>query len=233
MAELEETALIVGVGDGLSASVARAFAGAGYAVALAARDADKLAALAEETGASRHALDATDEAATDALVEGLAGPLRVVVYNPSARARGPLAELDAEGVRRGLEVTAFGAFLTGRAAARRMLAQEPAADGTRGAIVFTGASAGVKGFARSASFAMGKFAQRGLAQSMSRELHPEGIHVAWVNIDGAIRNPGVDSGPPDSKLDPDAVAQAYLGLVRQPRSTWSSELTLRPWVESF
>ena len=233
MPEAQGTALIVGVGDGLSASVARAFAGAGYAVALAARDAEKLAGLAEEIGASRHALDATDEVATDALVAGLPGPLRAVVYNPSARARGPLSELDTEAVREGLEVTAFGAFLTARAAARRMLSQDPGEDGARGTILFTGASAGAKGFARSASFAMGKFAQRGLAQSMSRELHPKGIHVAWVNIDGAIRNPGMDPGPPDSKLDPDAIAEAYLGLARQPRSIWSSELTLRPWVESF
>ena len=226
------TALIVGVGDGLSASLARLMAAEGYAVALAARDADKLAALAEETGASRHALDATDEAATDALVETLPGPLRVVVSNPSARSRGPIAELDAEAVRRALEVTAFGAFLTGRAAARRMLREEPE-DGVRGTILFTGASAGAKGFARSAPFAMGKFAQRGLAQSMSRELHPQGIHVAWVNVDGAIANPGTDPGKPDSKLSPSAIAQAYLGLVRQHRSAWSSELTLRPWAESF
>ena len=226
------TALIVGAGAGLSASLARLLAREGYAVALAARDVDKLADLAGETEASRHALDATEEAATDALVEGLPGPLRVVVSNPSARSRGPIADLDAEGVRRALEVTAFGAFLTGRAAARRMLAQEPE-DGARGTILFTGASAGVKGFGRSASFAMGKFAQRGLAQSMARELHPEGVHVAWVNIDGAIANPGTDPSAPDSKLDPDALAAAYLGLVRQHRSAWSSELTLRPWTETF
>lgn len=226
------TALIVGVGDGLSASVARVLAREGYGVALAARGPDKLAALAGETGATTHVLDAADAEATAALVEDLPGPLRVVVYNPSARVRGPLTELDPEGVRRALDVTAFGAFLAGQAAARRMLREEPR-DGVRGAIVFTGASAGVKGFPRSASFAMGKFAQRGLAQSMARELHPQGIHVAWVNIDGAIGNPGVDPGEPDSKLSPDAVAEAYLGLVRQHRSAWSDELTLRPWVERF
>ena len=226
------TALIVGVGDGLSASLARLMAAEGHAVALAARDVDKLAALAEETGAARHALDAADEAATDALVEGLPGPLRVVVFNPSARARGPIGEIDAEAVRRALEVTALGAFLTGRAAARRMLREVPEG-GVRGTILFTGASAGVKGFARSAPFAMGKFAQRGLAQSMARELHPEGIHVAWINVDGAIANPGTDPGAPDSKLDPDAIARSYLDLVRQHRSAWSSELTLRPWTEGF
>ena len=226
------TALIVGVGTGLSASLARLLAREGFAVVLAARDVDKLGGLAEEIGASRHALDATDEAGTDALVEELPGPLRVVVSHPSARARGPIAELDAQRVRRALEVMAFGAFLTGRAAARRMLAEEPE-NGVRGTILFTGASAGVKGFARSAPFAMGKFAQRGLAQSMARELHPEGVHVAWINIDGAIGGPGAGPGAPASQLDPDAIAAAYLGLVRQHRSAWSSELTLRPWTEGF
>ena len=227
------TALIVGVGDGLSASLARLLAAQGHDVALAARNAGKLAALARETGAATHALDAADAEATAALVEGLPGPLSVVVYNPSARVRGPIAELDPDGVRRALDVTAFGAFLTGQAAARRMLGQEPDERGARGTILFTGASAGVRGFPRSASFAMSKFAQRGLAQSMSRELHPQGVHVAWVNIDGAIGNPGTDPGEPDSKLDPDAIAGAYLGLVRQPRSIWSAEITLRPWVEGF
>ena len=105
----------------------------------------------------------------------------------------------------------------------------------RGTILFTGASAGVKGFPQSAPFAMGKFAQRGLSQSMARELHPQGIHVAWVNIDGGIRNPGRSepADRPDSMLDPDAIAQNYLMLIRQNRSTWSEELSIRPWVERF
>ncbi|GAB4286877.1 MAG: SDR family oxidoreductase [Roseovarius sp.] len=228
-------AVIVGVGTGLSAALARLLAREGHALVLAARDSDKLAALAAETGARRVALDATDAEATARLFDGLERPPRVVVYNPSARLRGPVAELDPEAVRRVLEVTALGAFFTARAAVRRMLAAEPDADGTRGTILFTGASAGVKGFARSAPFAMGKFAQRGLAQSMARELHPQGIHVAWINIDGAIRNPGRSepADAPDSMLDPEAIAQAYLGLIRQHRSAWSNELTLRPWVEPF
>ncbi len=227
-------ALIVGVGDGLSASLARRLAAEGYALALAARDAEKLAALAEETGASRHACDVADPAAVDALFAALPRTPRVVVCNPSARLRRPIAELDPEAVRPALEVTAFGAFPVGRAAARAMRAAAPV-DGARGTILFTGASAGVKGFPLSAPFAMGKFAQRGLAQSMARELHPEGIHVAWINIDGGIRNPGVTEPPdsPDSMLDPDAIAGEYLGLIRQHRSTWSNELTLRPWVERF
>jgi NAD(P)-dependent dehydrogenase (short-subunit alcohol dehydrogenase family) len=224
-------AIVVGVGDGLSASLARALAPT-HALILAARNVDKLALLAAETDATTAPLDATDPKATAALFKGLSQPPRVVVYNPSFRTRGPLIDLETDQVRRALEITAFGAFLTGQAAARAMLAAEPV-DGVRGTILFTGASAGVKGFARSAPFAMGKFAQRGLAESMARELHPQGIHVVWINIDGAIRNPGVDPGEPDSKLDPDAIAGEYLRLAAQPRSVWSHEATLRPWSERF
>lgn len=228
------TALIVGVGDGLSASLARLFHCRGYRVALAARDTDKLAGLAKETEATRHRCDASSSAEVDQLVATLDGPIKVAVYNPSARQRAPLVDLDPEAVRKSIEITAFGAFLVGQAVARRMLQQEIDGD-ARGTILFTGASAGVKGFPGSAPFAMGKFAQRGLAQSMARELHPKGIHVAWINIDGGIRNPGrtEPADRPDSMLDPDAIAKSYLTLVEQHRSAWSSELELRPWVETF
>lgn len=228
-------ALIIGVGDGLSASLARLFAREGYRLALAARNVEKLGALASDTGASVHACNAADPGEVERLFGEIDGPLRVAIYNPSARVRGPLTELEPEGVRRAIDVTAFGAFLFGQQAARTMRAQEPGEDGARGAILFTGASAGVKGFPQSAPFAMGKFAQRGLAESMSRELHPQGIHVAWVNIDGGIRNPGrtEPADKPDSMLDPDAIAQTYLALVRQGRSAWSNEIAVRPWVERF
>uniref|UniRef100_UPI003B526077 SDR family NAD(P)-dependent oxidoreductase n=1 Tax=Roseovarius indicus TaxID=540747 RepID=UPI003B526077 len=227
-------AVIVGVGPGLSASLARLLSGEGYDVVLAARDVGKLQELSVETGAQALALDAVDIKAVAGFFEALDRAPEVVIYNPSARVRGPVAELDPEEVRKAVEVTAFGAFLTGQAAAKRMLSAEPK-DGVRGTILFTGASAGVKGFPQSATFAMGKFAQRGLAESMARELHPQGIHVAWVNIDGAIRNPGrtEPADKPDSMLDPDAIARAYLDLIRQDRSAWSNELTLRPWVERF
>lgn len=227
-------AVIVGVGPGLSAALARLLAAEGYALVLAARDAVKLKDLAAEVGAQAVSLDATDATAVAALFDGLERGPEVVIYNPSARVRGPIAELEPDTVRRAVEVTAYGAFLTGQAAAKRMLLEAPK-DGVRGTILFTGASAGVKGFAHSAPFAMGKFAQRGLAESMARELHPKGIHVAWVNIDGAIRNPGrvEPEDSPDSMLDPDAIARAYLGLIRQDRSAWSNELSLRPWVERF
>ncbi len=226
-------AVIIGVGDGLSAAVARELA-PDYDLTLAARSAEKMQALAKETGARMVQLDATDEAAIADLFDALPAPPRVVVYNPSGRVRGPVAELDAEDVRAAVEITAIGAFLTGKHAARRMLEAEPD-EGTRGTILFTGASAGVKGFARSAPFAMGKFAQRGLAESMARELHPQGIHVAWVNIDGMILNPGRSEAPdkPGSMLRPEAIAKTYRQLIEQDRSAWTNEITLRPWVETF
>ena len=227
-------ALIAGAGSGLSASLARAFAREGYAVVLGARNTGKLSELARETGASVHACDVSDAASVAQLFEGLPGPLRVAVAHPSARLRGPVAELDPAEVRRAIEITAYGSFLIGQQAALTMLAQEPE-DGVRGTILFTGASAGVKGYPQSAPFAMGKFAQRGRAHSMSRELHPKSIHVAWINIDGMIRNPGrtEPADSPDSMLDPDAIAQTYLALVRQDRSAWSEEIAVRPWVEKF
>lgn len=229
------TAVIIGAGSGLSASLARQLAARGHDIVLAARDTDKLGALVSETGARAVAMDGADPAAMTALFADLPSDCRVAIYNPSARQRGPITELDPETVRKAVEVTAFGGFLMGQQAARLMLDNEPE-NGCKGTILFTGASAGVKGFAQSAPFAMGKFAQRGLAQSMARELHPKGVHVAWVNIDGGISNPEraerTDDGT-DRMLDPDAIATAYLQLIDQHRSAWSNELNLRPWVETF
>jgi NAD(P)-dependent dehydrogenase (short-subunit alcohol dehydrogenase family) len=227
-----EIALIVGAGSGLSASLARLFSREGMRVALASRDVTKLAGLAKETHAQTFACDAVkvdNVARLFADLEKQIGAPDVVVYNASARARGPLIELIPAEVERSIAVSAFGGFLVAQQAARRMLRQG------KGAILFTGASASVKGYAQSAPFAMGKFALRGLAQSMARELGPQGIHVAHVVIDGAIRNPGRTEPPdrPDSMLDPDAIAETYLNVLRQPRSAWTSEVELRPWVEKF
>lgn len=219
-------ALIVGAGSGLSASLARLLAAEGYAVALAARNVGKLGALAAETGATLHGCDAADPAAMAALFGAIPAP-EVAVYNASFRVRGPVATLDPAEVKRALDITAFGAFLMAREAARRMEAAG------RGTILFTGASAGVKGFPGSAPFAMGKFALRGLAESLARELHPKGVHVAHIVIDGAIRGAARPDPGDDSTLCPDAIAAEYLGLVRQPRSAWSHEITLRPWAERF
>jgi NAD(P)-dependent dehydrogenase (short-subunit alcohol dehydrogenase family) len=227
-----EVALIVGAGSGLSASVARLFSREHMRVALAARNVEKLAALAAETGAHAFACDAVDPDQVARLfeeVERKHGAPDVVVYNASGRLRGPLVELDPKEVERAVTVSAFGGFLVAQQAARRMLARGS------GAILFTGASASVKGYAQSAAFAMGKFALRGLAQSMARELAPQGIHVAHFVIDGAIHNPGRTEPPgrPDSMLDPAAIAETYLHVLRQPRSAWTWEIELRPWVERF
>ena len=222
------TALIVGAGAGLSASFARKLAEAGHDVALAARRTDKLGALATESGASVHGCDATDPAAVAALFEAVPDA-DIVLFNASFRTRGPFVELDPAEVRRTLEVTAYGGFLVAQAAARTML------KAGRGTILLTGASASVKGYAQSAPFAMGKFALRGLAQSMARELHPQGVHIIHVVVDGGIRAVArlepVDK--PDSMLDPDAIAQTMLDLVGQPRSCWTDEIAVRPWVERF
>ena len=232
MSETFERALIVGAGSGLSASLARLFAKEGMQVALAARDTAKLGGLCAETKARAYTCDATKADAVRNLFEDLeraGGAPDVVVYNASGRVRGALVDLEPADVARAIEVTAFGAFLVAREAARQMLRQK------RGAILFTGASASVKGYPQSASFAMGKFALRGLAQSMARELQSQGIHVAHFVIDGAIaradRTP--PSPQPDSMLDPNAIAETYLHVLRQPRTAWTWEVELRPWVEKF
>ena len=229
MTQPYRTALIVGAGRGLSASLARAFARSGMQVALAARDAAKLDALCSETKATAFACDAQEPSQVARLFDALEAKLGapdVVVYNASGRVRGPLTSLAPDDVRRALMVSAFGAFLVAQRAVPAMLAKG------QGAVLLTGASASVKGYAESAPFAMGKFALRGLAQSMARELAPKGVHVAHFVIDGAIR-PREQGDAGDAMLDPDAIASAYLHVLKQPRSAWTWEVELRPWVERF
>jgi NAD(P)-dependent dehydrogenase (short-subunit alcohol dehydrogenase family) len=230
---IKPQAVILGVGDGLSAALARDLM-TDHDLTLAARSAEKMLTVSKETNARTVLLDATDESAVAALFDDLPAAPRVVIYNPSARVRGPIADLSVEDVRRAVDVTAIGAFIAGKHAAKRMLSADPI-DGKRGTILFTGASAGVKGFPQSAAFAMGKFAQRGLAESMARELHPKGIHVAWINIDGGILNPGrvEPQDRPGSMLRPEAIARTYRHLIEQDRSAWSNEVAVRPWVEKF
>jgi NAD(P)-dependent dehydrogenase (short-subunit alcohol dehydrogenase family) len=226
------TALIVGAGAGLSASLARALAKDGVRVALAARTTGDLDPLTRETDALAFACDATKQAEVEKLftdIEAAFGAPEIVIYNASFRSRGPLVELDPADVERAIAVSAFGGFLVAQQAARRMLPKK------HGAILFTGASASVKGYAQSAPFAMGKFALRGLAQSMARELAPQGIHVAHIVIDGGIKSArrGEPPDAPASLLDPDAIAATYLHVIRQPRSAWAWEIELRPWMEKF
>ena len=232
---MAENAIIVGVGPNLSASLARLFANEGMKVALAARNVDKLGALVKETGARAYACDASkpdDVAKLFQSVERDIGQPNIVVYNASGRARGPITEIEPADVERALSVGAYGGFLVAREAAKRMLAQGS------GTILFTGASASVKGFANSSVFAMGKFALRGLAQALARELHPKNVHVGHIVIDGGISvdgagRPGANDRGPDAWLHPDEIAKAYLALHRQHRTTWAWEIELRPWVEKF
>ncbi|MCW5748913.1 MAG: SDR family NAD(P)-dependent oxidoreductase [Alphaproteobacteria bacterium] len=227
-----KSALIVGAGSGLSASLARLFAREGMQVALAARNVEKLGDIVRQSGASAFACDAGDAAQVQRLFADVAdkiGDPDVVVYNASNRTRGPVADLAPADVQRAITISAFGGFLVAQQAVKRMLPKG------QGAVLLTGASASVKGYALSASFAMGKFALRGLAQSMARELAPKGIHVAHFVIDGGIRSAGRPdpADKPDSLLDPDAIAASYLHVLRQPRSAWTWEIELRPWVETF
>lgn len=226
-----KVALIVGAGEGLSASLARLFSRAGMRVALAARRPEKLNELVKETKAEAFACDAADAGSVAALFRDLdqrPGAADVVVYNPSARVKGPLVELDPQAVENAIAVTAFGGFLVAQQAAKRMLANGG------GAILFTGASATVKGYPQSTSFAMGKFALRGLAQSIARELAPQGIHVAHFVIDGAIGQEDMsDQDKDDNMLDPSAIAATYLHVLQQSRSAWTWDVELRPWKEKF
>jgi NAD(P)-dependent dehydrogenase (short-subunit alcohol dehydrogenase family) len=226
------TALIVGAGAGISASLARRLSALGVKVGLAARNIDKLQPLLSQAGAIAFAADARDPGAVATLFDHAnrqLGGIDAVIYNAGARVQGPLADLDPPAVLGALGVNAFGAFLVTQQAARHM--------GPRGygAILLTGATASIKGFANSAAFAMGKFALRGLAQSAARELGPKGIHVAHFIIDGGVRSAQRQGhgDQPDSMLDPDAIAQTYVDVLRQHRSAWSFEVEVRPWVERF
>lgn len=224
-------ALIVGAGGGISASVARALIADGWSVALASR-AITQKPISGTQEASRHICDAANPDEVTALFDELDAAGRTpdfVLYNVSARLPGALLDLDPQAVDQALRACAFGGFLVAQQAARRMVAKG------RGAIFFTGASASIKGYAKSAPFAMGKFALRGLSQSLARELHPLGIHVAHFIIDGLVASQlrPIDPTKPDAMLDPDAIAASYLAVLKQPRNAWTQEVDLRPWKEAF
>jgi NAD(P)-dependent dehydrogenase (short-subunit alcohol dehydrogenase family) len=228
-----ETALIVGAGQGLSASLARLFAKEGMQVALAARDTTKLAPLVDETGAVAVACDSSEARDVDNLfaqVSARFGAPDLVVYNASGRYRAPVGQIDAGRLRDAIDVTAIGGLLVAQAAAVGMLARGS------GSILLTGATASVKGLPGSTPFAMGKFALRGMAQCLARELAPKNIHVAHFVIDGGIASSAMSrdgADAPDAWLDPDAIAREYLHVHRQHRSAWTWEIELRPWVERF
>jgi len=230
----KEVALIVGAGEGLSASLARLCAKQGMQVAVAARNPNKLAALCAETGATAYACDVIDETSVDAVFDAVVAEMGVpnlVVYNPSARVRGPIDEIDRDAVKNAVLITCYGGFVVGQKAAQLMLERG------NGSILFTGASASVKGYPNSSAFAIGKFGLRGLAQSMARELQPKGLHIGHFVIDGGIvKKSGDDRASgrgEDGMLDPDVIAESYLQVHGQHRSAWSWEIELRPWVEKF
>ncbi|MEZ5899336.1 MAG: SDR family NAD(P)-dependent oxidoreductase [Hyphomicrobium sp.] len=224
-------ALIVGAGGGISAAMARALLADGWDVALASRSIiGKSIEVAAD--ATRHTCDASQAAEVRALFTDLDSQGRTpdfVLFNASARVPGAFLDLDGEAVAQAMLATAYGGFLVAQEAARRMVPQG------KGAIFFTGASASVKGYAKSAPFAMGKFALRGLAQSLAREMQPKGIHVAHFIIDGMVTSAARPADPshPDAMLDSDAIAAAYMAVLKQPRNAWTFESDLRPWVESF
>lgn len=233
-ANATKTALIVGTGSGISASLARALHRDGYKLALASRRPAQFAALAKDVAALSIGVDATEPEQVGRMfaeADEHLGPLGLVVYNASFRTRGPFTDLKPADVLDALRISTFGAFLVAQEAAKRMLPRG------EGAIFFTGASASVKGYAQSAPFAMAKFGLRGLAQSIARELQPRGIHVAHFVIDGGVHNAArgrpEPANAPDSLLDPDAIAETYISVLRQHRSAWSLEVELRPWVEQF
>jgi NAD(P)-dependent dehydrogenase (short-subunit alcohol dehydrogenase family) len=244
-------ALIVGGGPGISASCARLFAREGMRVAIAARVPDKpvLLDLERTHGVRRYACDASEPSQVEGLFQNVArdlGSPTLVVHNIDGRVAGILrkgmAEVDPGLVLATLRNSPFSAFLVGQQAARAMLTNEPDVNGVRGTIVFTNASAALKGFALSAAFAMACQAKSGLAQSMARELMPQGIHVVNVPIDAAVgwtREDGsrahqlAGTSVDDNMADPDRIAQVYLQLHRQHRSTWAFEVALRPWLEKW
>jgi NAD(P)-dependent dehydrogenase (short-subunit alcohol dehydrogenase family) len=247
----QNVALIVGGGPGVSSSCARLFSESGMRVAIAARNPDKavLEILEKEHGVHRYACDAADPVAVERLFKKITGDIgvpRLVVHNIDGRVPGifrtTIVEADPALALETVRNAAFSAFLVGQQAARLMLGNEPDTNGARGTIIFTNASAALKGFPSSGAFAMACHAKSGLAQSMARELMPQGIHVANVPIDAAIGRAQEDgtrahwlagTTVDDNMADPDRIAETYLQLHRQHRSTWAFEIVLRPWIEKW
>ena len=246
-----EVGLIVGGGPGISASCARLFAEDGLKVAVAARNIEKpvlkdLSDTHQVICYKSDAADPTSVADLFSVVSENIGSPNLVVHNIDGRVpeifRKDITEADAELVLQTVKNGAFSAFLVAQQAAKQMLAREPDADGHRGTIIFTNASAATKGYPKSGAFAMACHAKAGLAQSLARELMPQGIHVAHVPIDAAIgwtqedgtrkhRRAGTNFD--DFIADPDRIAETYLQLYRQHRSTWAFEVALRPWIETW
>jgi NAD(P)-dependent dehydrogenase (short-subunit alcohol dehydrogenase family) len=239
----EKVALIIGAGDATGGAVARRFAREGYVACVTRRNGDKLKPLVEEIEAAggqarAYASDARREEQMVELVDGIerdVGPIEVALFNVGGNVNFPILETTSRVYFKVWEMSCFGGFLMGREVARHMLSRG------RGTILFTGATASVRGGSGFAAFAGGKAALRSLAQSMARELGPQGIHVAHLIIDGAIDTPWIKENFPERHalkdeggiLDPEAIADTYWRLHCQPRSAWTHEMDLRPWMETW
>ena len=224
---MSESVLIVGAGAGLSASLARLCFSKGMKVILAARDISKLENLKKEVKGETYKCDSSNIDSVKNLfkeTDKKIGTPNLVIYNPSARLKGSIIELDPQETQEAINVTCFGAFLVAQEASKRMLKRKS------GSIFFTGATAGIKGFAKSSVFAMGKFGLRGLAQSLARELHPQNIHIGHFVIDGAI---GKEPFGDYETINPDSIAKTYLDFYNQDKSAWSWEVELRTSAEKF
>lgn len=223
---MTELALIVGAGPGLSASIARLCASNNMKVILASRNIDKLNTIKKEINATTISCDSSDIKSVQKLFKDVdkIGVPNLVIYNPSMRIKGSITDIDPIQTQQAINVTCFGAFLVAQEASKRMLKRKS------GSIFFTGATAGIKGFAKSSVFAMGKFGLRGLAQSLARELHPQNIHIGHFVIDGAIgKKPFGDY----ETINPDSIAKTYLDFYNQDKSAWSWEVELRTSAEKF
>jgi len=226
----DKVALVVGAGPGLGAALARRFADGGYKVAVARRRTDDIAGLAKEIGGKAYACDATEQDSVEALFAAvdreLGSPL-VAVYNAGAYSPGGILDIEAADFERCWRIGCLGGFHVGQAAAKRMV------EAGAGTIIFTGATASLRGSAKFANLAVPKFGLRALAQSMARDLGPRGVHVAHSIIDGQIAGERAGDRGEDAVLAPDAIAEAYYQLHVQPRSAWTQELDLRPCMETF
>ena len=223
----QKAVLIVGAGSGLSASLARAFNSKGMKIVLAARNIDKLDSLKKEIDALVFKCDSTENKSVQNLflqTDSIIGTPEIVIYNPSLRIVKPFIEYDPDEILQSIKVNSYGAFLVAHESVKRMLKIG------KGNIFFTGSSASVKGFAKSASFAMGKFGLRGLAQSLARELHPQNIHIGHFVIDGGIGKEPVGNY---QMIHPDEIAKQYLNFYLQNKKAWSWEIEIRTNTEKF
>ncbi len=223
----QKAVLIVGAGSGLSASLARAFNSKGMKIVLAARNINKLDSLKKEIDALVFKCDSTENNSVQNLflqTDSVIGTPEIVIYNPSLRIVKPFIEYDPDEMLQSIKVNSYGAFLVAHESVKRMLKIG------KGNIFFTGSSASVKGFAKSASFAMGKFGLRGLAQSLARELHPQNIHIGHFVIDGGIGKEPVGNY---QMIHPDEIAKQYLNFYLQDKKAWSWEIEIRTNTEKF